>query len=177
MYKTYENGSYYIKIDRIGISSTSSTNRKEVFAHKVEAKDTPYIHSFFLINGISNLFSTQFSIDLEHVIKSVIPKITIEIESSGYKAFSGTGFKCHLAFEKCIYKNLVTKRKHENDELVVDFQAPHKFLDEFSKFCTQLEKYCKGIIPKNERRYLYATRLTQPLSKDAKNKKFKKEKV
>ncbi len=177
MYKTWENGSYYIKIDRISIVASNFMNKNEVFTLKIDPKDTPIVHSFYLINGISNLFSTQFSIDLEHVIKAVVPKITIEIESTLYKAFSGTGFKCNLAFEDCKYKNFETKRKNFNKELVVTFDSPGNFIPEFETFCQLLEKYCKEILPKKERRYVYAKRITQPINKENKNKVIKEKKI
>ena len=180
MYKTWEKGSYYIKIDRLSIVSSHLLNKKEVFQHPIEERDTPIMHSFYLINGISNLFSTPFSIDIEHVIKTVEPKIYIDIESTVYKAFSGTGFKCNLAFEECHYVNLTTKRKRDNNELVVRFEAPRKFLEEFNQFTFSLEKHCKELLPKNERRFNYAKRITKPIEKVDKKKlkaeKSKKEK-
>lgn len=174
LYKTWIKDSYYFVIQRLNIlPSTSKLKRNEIYRHAVDAQDSPIKHTFYLINGITSMFSTQFSIDLEYVIKNVKPIIIINIKAVSYKIFSGTGFKCLLTFENAVYFNKVTRKKRVNKELNVELLAPKNFLSEFDKFTLLLEKYCKDIIPKKESRFAYANRITG-IIKNKTNGKVKK---
>lgn len=162
LYKTWQKGNYYFIIQRLSIlPSTSKLRRNEVFKHKIDASDTPIMHSFYLINGIVSMFSTQFSIDLEYVLKNVKPIIIANVKSIIYKIFNGTGFKANLIFEEVIYTNCINKRKRANQELTVELLASQNFVPELNKFTFLLEKYCKDILPKRESRFDYAKRVTQ----------------
>lgn len=169
LYKTWEKGNNYFIVQRLNIlPSTSKLRRNEVYKHKIDASDTPMMHSFYLINGIVSMFTTQFSIDLENVIKNVKPIIIANIKSVYYKIFSGTGFKATLNFEEIVYANCLNKRKKLNKELTVELLAPQTFLPEFDKFTFLLEKYCKDILPKKETRFDYAKRVTELVPKKVK---------
>lgn len=169
LYKTWEKGNHYFIVQRLSIlPSTSKLRRNEIYKHKIDASDTPIMHSFYLINGIVSMFTTQFSIDLENVIKNVKPIIIVNIKGILYKIFSGTGFKANLSFEEVTYINCLNKRKKFNKELSVELLATQTFLPEFKKFIFLLEKYCKDIIPKKESRFNYAKRVTEMIPKKAK---------
>ncbi|MDD2227521.1 MAG: hypothetical protein PHH71_02965 [Clostridia bacterium] len=166
LYKTWEKGKYYFVIQRRSIlPSTSKLKRNEIYRHQIKHSDTPYMHSFYLINGITSMFSTQFSIDLEYVIKNVRPKIIVNIKTTVYKAFNGTGFKSNLYFEDVVYNNTATKQQRKNKELTIELLAPKSFLPAYKNFIRLLEKYCKDIFAKNETHYEYANRITQPPTK------------
>jgi hypothetical protein len=174
LYKTWIKDSYYFVIQRLNIlPSTSKLKRNEIYRHKIEAQDSPINYSFYLINGITSMFSTQFSIDLEYVIKNVKPIIIIDVKTISYKIFNGTGFKCLLSFENAVYFNRITRRKRSNKELIIELLAPKNFLSEFDRFALLLEKYCKDIIPKKESRFAYANRVTGIIKNKIKEQKNK----
>jgi len=180
LYKTWEKGNHYFIVQRLNIlPSTSKLRRNEVYRHKIDASDTPIMHSFYLINGIVSMFTTQFSIDLEYVIKNVKPIIIANVKAIYYKIFSGTGFKANLTFEDVVYINCINKRRRMNEELTVELLASQNFMTEFNKFTFLLEKYCKDILPKKESRFDYAKRVTEIQPKtviDAKTTERKKKK-
>ncbi|MDD4815633.1 MAG: hypothetical protein PHQ62_00635 [Clostridia bacterium] len=178
LYKTQENGDYFFKIEKLNfLPNVSKLRQNEIFSYKVEARDVPKNHAFYLINGITSLFSTQFSIDFEFVIKTLVPKYVIDIQANVYKAFKGNGFKCGLEFGNLIYKNLITKRKRENKELSVVLTTQKTFLKDFKDFLVILEKYCKDIFPKKDTRFDYVQKITKPIIKEQKVKVEKAKKL
>lgn len=176
LYRAIENDKHFLKIEKLSfLPSVSRLRKTEIFVVEINAKDTPKTQAFYLINGITEMFSTQFNIDLENVIKAVVPKLEVEISGVSYKGFRGDGFKCLVEFQKAKYKNLVTKRKFKNDECTVTHTSGKRFDEEFLKFLETLERYCKDILPQTSTRYELGMRLTQEISKESKTK-LKKEK-
>lgn len=178
LYKTQENGEYFFKIEKLNfLPNVSKLRQTDIFSHKIEARDVPRNHAFYLINGITSLFSTQFSIDFEFVIKTLVPKYVIDIQATIYKAFKGNGFKCGLEFGELIYRNLINKRKRENNELTVVLNTQKSFMKDFDEFLFLLEKYCKDIFPKSETRFDYVQKVTKTIEKVQKVKKEKSNKL
>ena len=172
LYRTQENDEFYFKIEKLNfLPNIRKLHTAPIFEHKVDAKDTPKSVAFHLINGITQLFSTQFNIDLEHVIKMAVPKLKIQIEGEEFKGFSGNGFKCSVEFQSLKYHNLVTRRKHKNLEAVVTHTSPAKFEPDFEKFLLSLEKYCKELLPKTLTRFDYGMNMTKIIKKQPKAKK------
>lgn len=176
--KSQENGEYVLKVERLNfLPSVSRGHDYEAYVHKINPKDEPKHHSFYLINGITDLFSTIFTIDLEYIIKKVVPIYTIDVESSVYRAFKSNGFKCLLSFEKLTYVNTKNKRKKVNNELVVSYSGHQNFYPDLKRFIVQLERYCKDILEKDLTRFEYASKVTKDIVKQPKEKKKKKKEV
>lgn len=183
LYRTEENEKHYLKIEKLDFLPTVARIRKrELFMLEIAPKDKLQDQSFYLVNGIQEMFSTQFSIDLENVIRAAKPKLIIDIKGTAYKGFRGDGFKCQVEFQKVVYKNLVTKRKHKSNEFTITQTSGKSFDDEFLDFLKILEKYCKDILPHTHSRYDIGMRMTTivrtapKVDRRAEKEKKKKEK-
>ena len=177
LYRTQENGKFYFKVEKLNfLPNVRKLHKAPIFEHEVTAKDTPSSVAFYIINGISQLFSTQFFIDLEHVVKVAVPKLEIEIQGTEYKGFSGNGFKCAVEFQNLRYRNFVTRKKHKNFEAVITHTSSKHFEKDFEEFLERVEKYCKELLPKTLTRYDYGNNVTKILEKKPREKKRNKEK-
>jgi hypothetical protein len=169
--KVIENDKVYFKVGReeyLPGSKTILPKEKKFFIHPIGEKDTVIDHSIFLIDGISSMFSTKFYIDLENVLKTVVPKIQIENRRMHFKILSGTGFKAEIIYEDVLIRNYETKRKADLHMLNIEQTSSKINLDEFNNFTSKLEKYCKEVIPIEDSKYQIAKRTTAPITKTAK---------
>ncbi len=177
LYKTFENGKYYFKIERLSfIPKSFRQTDEQIFVHEIAQRDTPEEHSLYLIDAITSMFSTQFRVDLENVIKMAKPKLIIQIKADVYKVYGGTGFKCDIALENVIYKNFETKRKVKNKEITITMDCPLTFKKHYEEFLALLNKKCKEIAEMNESRYEHAVNITKSINSVDK-KSFKKVKT
>lgn len=178
LYRTIENDLHFLKMEKLSfLPSVSRLRKNELFELEIAPKDTPKSQAFYLINGITAMFSTRFQIDLENVIKAVIPQLEIDIKGSCYKGFSGDGFKCLIEFQNVKYKNNITKRNFKNKECTVtNISSSKNLVNDFEKFIKNLEKYCKDILPQTTSRYDYGMRLTRIDKKEMRKKEKEKKK-
>ena len=175
--KTFEPNKCYFKVERQTYLPKSFSRRKEiVFIHEVGPKDKVMDHAFFLSDGIKSLFTIQFTIDLDNVLKNVAPKIVILSKVTKYKVLSGGGFKAMLFFHTSKIRNLTTKRLAEAKLLTVELDSPMTYLPAFQYFNSQIEKNCKELIPFEEGLYDYSHRVTKSLPEKEKMTKEQKEK-
>ena len=147
--------------------------------HEIAQRDTPEEHALYLIDAITSMFSMQFRVDLENVIKAARPKLDIEITADVYKVFGGTGFKCDMALENVVYKNYETKRKVKGKEATFTLDSnPQNYRKNYDDFLALVNKHCKDIIEMNESRYEHAKNITKVLTPAKKKdlKQFKKQK-
>lgn len=172
LYKSFEYGKHYIKLEKTSnFAKISKFTEEQIYVQKAGPKDTPQDHAYFLIEAITTMFATQFNIDLENVIKAVVPKMIITSKGNTIKVFSGTGFKCNLILENCVYHNLETKRKVKKEEVIARLDSPTSFLPEYKKFNDELTKFCKDIMIMPESRYDHSQNITKILIKQPKVKK------
>jgi len=146
-----------------------------VFIHEVGAKDKVIDHAFFLTDGIKSLFTIQFTIDFENVLKNVNPTLIIENKNTIYKVLSGGGFKAKLVFQSSEVKNLRTKRNEPLKLLTVELDSPATQINAFNFFTRQIDKWCKELIPFEDNLFDYAQRITRPLPKKEKPTKEEKQ--
>jgi hypothetical protein len=166
--KVFEEGKAYFRVEReeyLAGKKTIIPKEKKVFIHPIGLKDSVVDHTLFLIDGITSMFSTKFHIDLENVLKTIVPKLQIENKKNYFKIFSGKGFKANMIFEDILIKNYETKRKAEIFMLKIEQTSSKINLDEFDDFTSQMEKYCKEILPINESKYEMAKRATKAIAK------------
>jgi hypothetical protein len=176
--KTYEPNRCYFKVERQTYFPKTFSRRKEVvFIHEVGPKDSVIDHAFFLSDGIKSLFTIQFTIDLDNVLKNVVPKIVINSKVTIYNVLSGGGFKAKLFMQENKIKNLTTKRIADAKTLVVELDSPTTYLPAFKYFTEQIDKYCKELIPFEESLYDYSHRVTKPLPEKTKITKQEKQKL
>lgn len=176
--KTIEPNKCFFKVERQTYLPKSFSKRKEtVFIHEVGSKDKVMDHAFFLSDGIKSLFTIVFTIDLDNVLKNVVPKIVITAKVKNYKVLSGGGFKAKLKFQSNKIKNLTTKRIQEAQMLTVELDSSETYMPAFLYFNEQINKTCKELIPFEESLYDYAHRVTKPLPEKTKITKIEKEKM
>lgn len=167
--KVIEPDKTYFKIQRHQqLPKTFSRKKETIFVHEVGAKDKVIDHSFFLTDGIKSLFTIQFTIDFENVLKNVSPTIIIESKNTLYKVLSGGGFSSHLHFKSSSVKNISTKRILPLKTLSVELTSPQTQAPAFEYFNSKIEKYCKELVLFEENIFDYAKRITAPIPKKEK---------
>ncbi len=160
---------------KVAQSSNLKASSQRVFSHKVGIKDTIKDHAFYLVDGIKSIFSTPIYIDLENVLKNVVPKVSIFINANVYKVISGSGFRAYLCLEEIRYENYETKRQHKSNGMTVKLAGPSQYLTEFKAFNDSIKKYCKEFIEVHDNIYEHAKILTKKI--DAKQIKLDKKKA
>lgn len=174
--KIIEPNKTYFKIERHGnLPRNFSRKNEKIFVHEVGVKDSVVDHAFFLTDGIKALFTIQFTIDFENVLKNVFPTMIIESKNTVYKVLSGGGFSSHLHFCSSVIKNTITKRQFPVKTLSVKLTSPATQMNAFNYFNEKIEKYCKELVPFNESMFEYAKRVTKPLPKKEKLTKEQKQ--
>lgn len=166
----------YFMVERQSfLPKTFSRRNEQVFIHEVGARDKVSDHAFYLVDGIKSLFITQFTIDLENVLKNITPKIILTYDILKYDVLSGGGFKAILLFKDVKIKNLETKRKFSTKLLNVSLDCPDTYMTAFKYFNQQIDKYCKEFLHFDETLYDYAHRVTKaiPQKKLTKEEKLK----
>lgn len=160
--KTIEPNRAYFKVERQTYLPKTLSKRKEiVFIHDVGQKDKVMDHAFFLSDGIKSLFTIQFTIDLDNVLKNVVPKIIIRSKITNYKVLSGGGFKAKLSFKSAKIRNLTTKRVADAKILDVELDSSQTYMPAFNYFNKQIEKSCKELLLFDDGLFDYAHRVTK----------------
>lgn len=176
--KTIMPGKTYFKVERQSFLLKSFSRKKEtVFIHEVGARDKINDHAFFLVDGIKSLFTTQFTIDLENVLKNLVPKIIIDSVIDDWTVMSGGGFKGKILYKTSNIRNLETKRKADYKTMRVELDCGETYLSSFNYLIDQIKKNCKDFIECDESLYDYCIRVTKPLPPKKKLSKEEKQKL
>lgn len=162
-----ENTAFMSKVlDKIG---------KEVFIHKIGYNDTLSDHAFYVKDGITALYTTSFSIDLENVLSNAVPKLEIITTAKVYNIASGTGMRVDLALEERRIRNLETKRTNKSKGITIRLKNENRsvFLTEFNNLNTLLLRNCKEFVEIKENPFDYASNVTKAIVHQPKEKKNK----
>lgn len=173
--KIQEGARAYIRVENKAYDEANISDR-QVFVHQIPPKDSVYDHAFYVKDGITSLFLTNFSIDLENVLKQVVPKIEIIAHANIYKAINGAGLKMECALEQRTYKKIANKRadrtSFKSENLLVKLITKEKaYLDDFEVFNNAIEKYCKSLLRVDESQSRIAERVLNKRPKEAPVKK------
>ena len=175
--RVVEQGKCYLKVQKQSfIPQTFRTVEDVIFTHECGLRDKITDHTLYLVDGITTLFATNFTIDFDNVFKTVVPRLVISTKNSILKYTSVSGFRANLHQESIVFDNKITKRKVKKDCLKIENISPKNYDKEYDEFVRTVEKHCKELLPVTEDRYDYAMRLTKKLEivKDKnKNKKDK----
>ena len=163
--KSTENNKAQFKVEREKYETGSKRNvpqrAEKVFIHDIGLRDNVKDHMFFLTDGIKQMFTTQFYIDLDNILKTVVPKYEMISKKSNFKVFSGRGFKGEMIFEEINVKNFDTKRSASIIMLTIK-QISAKFDNkDFDDLTAKVEKYCREVLPTNDTKYEIAKRMTK----------------
>lgn len=163
--KSTENNKAQFKVEMERYQTGSKRNTlkraEKVFIHEIGLRDTVKDHMFFLTDGIKQMFTTQFYIDLDNILKTVVPKYEMVSKKSHFKVFSGRGFKGEMIFEEISVKNFDTKRSNSFIMLTIK-QISAKFDNkDFEDLTAKVEKYCREVLPTSDTKYEIAKRMTK----------------
>lgn len=163
--KSTENNKAQFRVEMERYQTGSKRNAlkraEKVFVHDIGMRDTVKDHMFFLTDGIKQMFTTQFYIDLDNILKTVVPKYEMTSKKGYFKVFSGRGFKGEMIFEEISVKNFDTKRTNSFIMLTIK-QISAKFDNkDFDDLTAKIEKYCREVLPTNDTKYEIAKRMTK----------------
>ena len=174
-----EGNNVFFKVETASsLSKILNKLNKEVFVHKVGHGDKLSDHAFYIKDGITALYSTPFSVDLENIINSAIPYMEINIHAQVYELVSGTGMRARVALENKQVKNFETKRKYKVQSMTIKLEGNAELYEkDFEEFNLMVEKNCKNLLPIDESQYDWAIKVTKPIIIEKKtNEKNKKNK-
>ena len=165
LYKNVEKNkaSFVVEREKYNKDAKKSIIKRDekIFVQDIGVKDTVVDHIFFLSDGIRQMFSTQFYIDLDNVLKMVYPTIDITSKKTIFKILSGKGFKGQLVFEDVTIKNNLTKRTANTYMLTVKQTSKTYDFSEFNELISNLEKFCNEAFPTDDTIYEIAQRMTK----------------
>lgn len=118
--KQYRGGRVIFKVQKISFLPEEMRVPSKKFVLKELGTDAePKDYSLEISSAIENSFSSPFTIDLDAVVREVIPKIEIKTKSERYLIIGGTGFRGELFYDKVVYKDVATKKKVEKEGVVL----------------------------------------------------------
>ena len=163
--KSTENNKAQFKVEMERYQTGSKRNTlkraEKVFIHEIGLRDTVKDHMFFLTDGIKQMFTTQFYIDLDNILKTVVPKYEMVSKKSHFKVFSGRGFKGEMIFEEISVKNFDTKRSNSFIMLTIKQISARFDNKDFEDLTAKVEKYCREVLPTSDTKYEIAKRMTK----------------
>lgn len=173
----FEEGSnVFFKVETAkSLSQILNKLNKEVFVHKVGFNDKLSDHSFYIKDGITSLYSTPFSVDLENIINNAVPIMMVTINAQVYELISGTGMRIRIALENKQAKNFETTRKYNVQSMTIKLEGNTElYLSEFNEFNKLIQKNCKNFLLIDESQYEWALKVTKPIIVEKKPKEKKK---
>lgn len=172
-----EGNNVFFKVETASsLSKVLNKLDKEVFVHKIGSNDKLSDHAFYVKDGITSLYSTQFSVDLENVINSAVPTLDVSISAKVYEIIGGTGMRARLALENKTVKNYETKRTYKVQSMTIKLENQNSrlYLDDFAKLNEHIQKNCKDFLEIDENQYDWAVKVTKPIVIQPKTKEKKK---
>ena len=143
--------------------------------HKVGYSDKLCDHAFYIKDGITSLYTTPFSVDLENIINSAVPTMEININAQVYEVVSGTGMRARVALENKQVRNFETNRKYKVQSMTLKLEGNTElYANDFNEFNDLIQKNCKDLMPIDESQYDWAVKVTKPIIIEKKPKEKKK---
>ena len=173
----FEEGSnVFFKVETAtSLSKILNKLNKEVFVHKVGYGDKLSDHAFYIKDGITSLYTTPFSVDLENIINSAIPTMEVVINAQVYEVVSGTGMRARVALENKQVRNFETNRKYKVQSMTLKLTGNTElYANDFNEFNDLIQKNCKDLMPIDESQYDWAVKVTKPIIIEKKPKEKKK---
>lgn len=174
----FEEGSnVFFKVETAkSLSKILNKLNKEVFVHKVGYGDKLSDHAFYIKDGITSLYSTPFSVDLENIINSAVPTMEVVISAQVYELVSGTGMRARVALENKQVRNFETNRKYKVQSMTIKLEGNIElYKNDFIEFNDMIQKNCKDLMPIDESQYDWAVKVTKPIIIEKKPKEKKKQ--
>lgn len=156
-----ESGKRYLRVKKISLLEGELKRPTQTYIlGRLDDNEEPSDYSMQLSQTIENAFTTQFTIDVDDVVKKVEPKIEIDISNDRYKLICGSGYRAELVYEKATYKDIKTKKTVEREGVTLRLPIePCKESDELLKL---VERKIVELAPYNLTRFEIAQKLLYP---------------
>lgn len=118
--KVYENGGALFNIQKLSfLPDEIKMPDKKLILQDLDASCEPMDYSLEISSAIENSFSTPFSIDLDAIVREVVPKIDVDLKGERYVIIGGTGYRGMLEYDRMLFKEISSKKKFEREEVIL----------------------------------------------------------
>lgn len=129
--KLYENGKIMFNVQKLTfLPQEMKMPDKKLILPELDGDAEPKVYSLEISSAIENSFVTPFTIDLDAIVRDVIPKIEVGIKSESYLIIGGTGYRAKLFYERTVYQDVKTKKKVEKEGVVLKLPAEEIYQEE-----------------------------------------------
>jgi len=171
--KVYNDGKYYINITKVSyLPKQFKKPSVTLFKAECTAQDVPNMYPVKLGGVISDSNPAIFTVDLVEVIKTVVPRIEINVKGDRYEIASGSGYKAEMFFEDVYYRELTSKVKFKHKNVVFALSGLEKDEKSNREIRGGVLRYCKELFPYDETRFEIARRVLS--ARMGEKKKFNK---
>lgn len=144
--KQYKNGRVMFKVQKLSfLPEEMRLPSKKFVLQELGGDAEPKDFSLEISSAIENSFSTPFTIDLDAIVREVVPKIEITIKSESYLIIGGTGFRGQLFYERVVYKDVATKKKVEKEGVVLKLPNDETAEKDNERILDIIDRKVKGL--------------------------------
>ena len=152
--KQYENGRVMFKVRKLSfLPDEMKMPSKKFILQELDSDAEPRDYSLEISSAIENSFSSPFTIDLDAIVREVVPKIEVDIKSEHYLIIGGTGYRGQLFYEHTTYKDVETKKKVEKEGVVLKLPTEEIYEAENKKILDIIDRKVKALGLYNMSRY------------------------
>lgn len=158
--KWIEDGKSSLNVRRIfSLKELNKPSQKFLFGY-CSNDEQPKDYSYQMAAMIESSFKTPFSVDLESIIKQTQQNMIIEMVSDRYNIICGTGYRAIMQYEVVVYRNAITGKKVERNEIT--FKFPIEDRPEKKEILDAIDRYVKGLSLSKESRFETARKILFP---------------
>lgn len=171
--KVCDNGKYFFIIKKVSYLP-KKFKKPSVMLFKAECsnQDMPSMFPVKLAGVISDSAPGIFTVDLVEIINLVVPRIEIVAKGDKFNIASGNGYKAEMNIESVQYKDLTTKKKFKNKNVVFLLSGDKNNEKDNHEILSAVLKKCKELFPYDETRFEIARRVLT--ARSGEKKKFSK---
>lgn len=152
--KQYENGKVMFKVRKLSfLPEEMRVPSKKFLLQELDRDAEPKDYSLEISSAIENSFSSPFTIDLDAVVREVVPKIVVDVKSERYLIIGGTGYRGQLFYEKILYKDVESKKKVWKDGVVLRLPTDEASQKDNEHILDIIDRKVKGLGLYNMSRY------------------------
>ena len=146
--KQYENGRVMFKVRKLSfLPDEMKMPSKKFILQELDSDAEPRDYSLEISSAIENSFSSPFTIDLDAIVREVVPKIEVDIKSEHYLIIG------QLFYEHTTYKDVETKKKVEKEGVVLKLPTDEIYEAENKKILDIIDRKVKALGLYNMSRY------------------------
>ena len=161
--KKTEGGNSFFNVLKISLlpGNLKRPNQNHV-VKQIRGNEQPADFSLDIASTIEKLFSINFTVDLDSIVKKVIPIIEINVNSENYKIIGGSGLRGYLSYEKITYKDTKTRKKVFGEGVVLRLPNSEEYEQENKNILSLIEKNIQELGMYNVSKFELAQKLLYP---------------